>query len=169
MSDINLNTESLSDIVILSNTPSFLFERFKRDSSIQNLSDVLTAQELLKKSIEFGEKEEVNPDSRFLNRVKAYAYLVAIFFKNASEINTAIKNEKTPKFLWADEIINLITTNSFFCSEINMRYKKIAKILENQPTLSANTENKMHSGRRAEITTTPKIDIFDTVKEITFD
>lgn len=100
MPTIRLNEDNLTDVVVIANTPTFLFERFRRDSSVQALSEALTAPELACSVSELG----ANPNQSFMDKVCAYAYMVALSFKPPLEQRNALAQYPLPPLLWVREL-----------------------------------------------------------------
>jgi hypothetical protein len=101
MNQVRINEELLSDTVILSNTPSFLFRRFRRDATVQMLAERFSEFELA----EFARQYGTRANRSFLDKVYAYANIVALSFKPASAIRDALRKQPAPAIPWANELI----------------------------------------------------------------
>lgn len=160
MTSITLNEETLSDIVILSNTPTFLFSRFRRDLSVQTLGERHSALELAKSASFFGS----HPNRSFLDKVHAYAHIVALSFKTASDIRYALEQYPPPPVEWALELVkqaiaNAVSETRIFVSFISQPVKligpnsqasttKTTLIQSMKPTLVTNRQVPHHSERK---------------------
>ncbi len=109
METYSINEEFLSDILLVSNTPSYLFRRFRADPSVQWLGNHLSEIQLAAATSTFGNK----PQKSFVDRVYAYAYLVAMSFKHAPAIRAAIHKHPLPVIEWGEELLQLVLSETF--------------------------------------------------------
>ena len=108
MDKVSLNDNTLSDIVILANTPAFMFKRFRRDSSVQILASRLSTPELANCANNFSMRQ----NRSFLDKVYAYAYLAALSFKPASDVRNELRHYPNLPIERSAELIKLILENA---------------------------------------------------------
>lgn len=104
----NLNERALSDVLMISNTPTFLFERFRRDASVQAIAGAYSASDLAARAFRLSSGR----DREYLDRVRSYAHLVALSFKPLSEIREALQLHRLPTIPWAPELAQLAISSA---------------------------------------------------------
>jgi hypothetical protein len=109
MKTCHINEEFLTDIVIVSNTPAYLFRRFRRDPSVQGLGQQLSEFQLAEAASYFGTRAEKS----FLDRVYVYAHLIALSFKHVQAIKEAIRQHLLPPIEWGTELLRLVMSEAF--------------------------------------------------------
>lgn len=134
MSEVKLNETTLADVVVISNTPTFLFERFRRDASVQELSRRCTALELAREAAHFA------AEWSFENKVRAYAHIVALSFKPAPEIKAAVAAHPLPFLGWTAELLSLALANAPSAILVDVRIKpRIREASGTTPTVTSST------------------------------
>lgn len=96
-----LPLERLSEIYAISNTPNFLFRKFREIDAVELLSREFSASELLAAANEIAHKSEKNVQ----DMVNLYACLVALTFKSKDEFRLAIAEGGIPNVRWAPNLI----------------------------------------------------------------
>jgi hypothetical protein len=98
-----LDYNKLEEVVIVSNTASYLYSNFQRNQSILDLSTLFTDQEL----IGFFYKE-LNEKDGFRRLVNLYAIIVALSFIDSSYSFSFFSNlRKLPTLNWASELAEI--------------------------------------------------------------
>lgn len=121
-----INEEFLTDIVIVSNTPAYLFRRFRRDPSVQWLGQHLSEFQLTEAASFYGNKEERS----FVDRVYVCAYLVALSFKHAQAIDMAIQRHPLPAIEWSVELLRLVMAEAFSETRTFVTFKMAPAIVK---------------------------------------
>lgn len=102
MPEPRLNNQGLLDIWMIANTPNFMFERFRRDASVSAISKAYSADRLLSISSSYARSTE------FDDKVRAYAYLIALSYKPAGEARNVLAAVSPLGLKWFTELTNLI-------------------------------------------------------------
>jgi hypothetical protein len=103
MREMRFNDQNLSDIFLVANTPTFLYERFRRDPSVQSLGKRFSGLDIALKASSLGE----NANSEFVDRVRYYACLVALSFKSPAEQRQALTLHPLSPVMWSRELAAL--------------------------------------------------------------
>ncbi len=98
-----LDYRNLEEIVIVANTPMFLYSNFQKNQSLLNFSFSFSDQQL----IDFF-YSEYNGKRTFRNLVNLYSCIVAISLKDSSYVYGFFKNLKSINNLkWASELADI--------------------------------------------------------------
>lgn len=100
-SQFNLN--ALSQIYIVSNTPSYLYNKFKKENSIINISKNFKAEAIMKNI------QSILKDKAFdmTKMICLYGLIISLTHKPYAEVYKFLSEIKNVKFKWCYEIINI--------------------------------------------------------------
>ncbi len=101
--DRHLDMEALRETFLFANTPSFLYKRFRSDSSVQNLASSWPAEKLISCFQELMREKNLDADTA----AKTYAVVAALSFNDTPEIRAFFENLPNTGLLWARELAQL--------------------------------------------------------------
>jgi len=112
-----LNEPQLARTYLVANTPSYLLRHYRAEPSVYDLATRNTVDDL----VSFA-SEVANDDKRKLKEVVfAYATIVALTFKNQSEVNEKLTNISFQKLDWAEKILSFAEHNQAANIKIEVR------------------------------------------------
>jgi hypothetical protein len=136
---IKLKSETidwLSQIYAVSNTPSYLYRRYRADKTVENLAKTYTPEELLNCIFQIDNKNNLTLE----DVVTAYAATVGLTFHDIKFSINMIKHVQFQKLEWVQNIINVWEETRIPAQLINLRNKpKIGE--HNLPVQDVTEEN----------------------------
>jgi hypothetical protein len=106
VSDI-LDIRNLAEVVLLANTPGYIYSRYRRDPSVREMAEHFDAPRLITMLEEFAK----SAGSALEDRAKAYATLVSLSFRPAPELQT-LYHVSLPNIEWFDRIKALVLADA---------------------------------------------------------
>jgi hypothetical protein len=117
-----VETPSAREAVLFANTPSFLLERLRGDTSAAYVADVLRAEEILDLLQERCKRPPANP----LDLLWIYVFLAALSLKDDSpEFKDKLNALNLSHVQWGDEIRLAITREKTSTNFLDVHYEEI--------------------------------------------
>lgn len=103
----NLDFKGLKEIYMVSNTPDYLFKKFRELASVQTLSQKNNVEALQNILTEIASE----PISEIHALISVYAILVALSFKPVSQIKTLLENLEL-QIQWGDRLKSIVLAHA---------------------------------------------------------
>ncbi len=113
-----LDIDLLSQYLIISNTPYFLFKKFSNDDSVMHLESNFSTKELSKIFDEYTKKEKTGE-----NMVIIYAIITALSFKPYSEVEGIFKEIDKKNIKWLNYFKDIFFSKSVSENILKHKYK----------------------------------------------
>lgn len=118
------NFRESAEWFLCANTPVYLYTNLKKLQEVENLSNGLSAKNLYELCRQFLEKDE----NIYESELAYYICLIALSFKNFSEIRSYLESLRTDKYKWANSIIMLIIGKYNSITEYKVTVKNEPKV-----------------------------------------
>ena len=102
-----LDIKELFSIYGISNTPSFLFDKFRNSNSVKHIAFFNSEKQLIKMINNLMDKDELNHE----NIIKLYALLIALTLKNTYSVYNYFSNLSENKNDWINFIKDFYLVN----------------------------------------------------------
>jgi len=119
-----LNTQELAGAYVAANTASYLFRRFRAESSVLDFARAHSAQELAAHAANIAANVE---HANLIAVVSAYAAVVALTFKEPQDVTAALAGKSLDRLEWADLILRLWHDSSPALSVVNATLSPLVK------------------------------------------
>jgi hypothetical protein len=100
-------SRNANEVVLVANTPSFIFKRLREDSVVRYIADTHSAQEISEWFATHSEKPEQAEEL-----VLRYMYLVALSMKDAKDVSELIGRIPLDSIHWGKEIAELAASRA---------------------------------------------------------
>lgn len=110
-----MDLKTANEAVLVANTPSFLFDRLRRDAAVDYVSKTLPASEILE-NLRFSVTEPLNVQDVVLG----YVYLVALTMKPSTEVWPVLERLDLSRLEWGSEIRALMKAEAIPTSHVVM-------------------------------------------------
>jgi len=141
----HLNITSLAELMILSNTPYYLFKNFSKEESIKALSDKYSSVSLINALVKYFTIEE----KTFEDSVIIYSIVIALMFKPYKEVSEFFRDLDESKITWGNYFKDI------FFSKV--RSESVFSIEEGYKIQSYNTGNEVATNNTTKLKQEPKI------------
>lgn len=133
--NININTEELVQIFILSNTPYYLYKKFSAEVSIQKFSEKYSTDKLIK----LFKREQGKDKTTYEDVVLFYAIIIALTKKPYREVKDFFLGLNNASFRWARQISEIYAAKRFPQSIVTYDAKYKSELSKNDFVSNANT------------------------------
>jgi hypothetical protein len=99
----HLDLDILSQIYMVSNTPSYLYTRFRKEDTIIDISKKYKTEEIIE-TIEFVLHDKAEDSNKI---IFLYALIISLTYKPYSKVYKFLSKLEKIKFKWFYEIINI--------------------------------------------------------------
>ena len=140
-----LDLETLREIFIYANTPKYLYKNLKKDTSVQFIANNNSTDVLITAFNEFLAQASNDCDKA----VQLYVILVALTFKNYSEVRPFFQTLLSNKFRWVKEISETFLSEAEITNETVLPPKLVLE--PNYKSRSFSSTSKIVDPRRITI------------------
>lgn len=131
-----LDYNKLEESLVVANTPMYLYSSFTRNQSILDLGSSHTDKDLIELFYkEFGDIRT------FRNIVNLYALIVAISYKESTDVNAFFHKLKNTDLKWATELANIFFSKASFTSITDISAHPNLTITFNTDDVSSEVQN----------------------------
>ncbi len=117
----SLNIDRLTDIYLVSNTPSYLLKHFRREPSVQALAQANAVRDLFDYIVQVDRKE-----GRSLQEVAAaYAAVVALTYCESPDVNLATTGVEVQALEWYQPILDRWRESLIVTAIHDVRYRPL--------------------------------------------
>lgn len=103
-----LNISSLKAIYLFSNTPMYLYKNFRKDPSVQELSDKYSADDLIDLFYQFANESDRNVE----NLVVIYSIIISLTYKEYQQVKVFFETKELYGIEWFEMIRDIFFSTS---------------------------------------------------------